>query len=848
VKPLWLVVLLSAPAAAQESPNIEARPKFTAPELKKRVSAPYPPEALKLGLSGTVTLDIELDETGKVQNVTVVEKAGHGFDEAALAAVKQFEFTPARSDGSPIPSRVTYAYKFILQEKPVEKRDETVRLKGGVFLKGTRAPLVGGKVNAVGIQGVYTAEIDDRGHFEMKGIPPGKYKVVVIGPRANRYEHEETIGEKEALTLNYFIDPSQYTRYESTVRADVNREEISRVQLTTEELLKIPGTGGDALRAIENLPGAARAPFNSGLIIVRGGKPSDSRVFLSGAEVPQLYHFGGFTSVLPTPLISNIDYLPGNFSARFGRGIAGVIDVDLREPRRDRWHGSLETNLFDAGATAEGPVGKGGMMLAVRRSIIDAVLPALNIPGLQFTTAPVYYDYQAMFEYPVGGGKLRLLLSGSDDELKLAFARPQDQDPLLTAFGTHLWYHKLHIRWTRTVGKWSFFLQNSTGFTGQSGQLGRSLNFNIWSVGTDFRLEARYALSRHLKLLAGIDTQYANVHLGARIPAPPREGQLPSPISAATLVPVDEVLDVNNIGAFVEAQWKPLDRLVITPGLRLDYYSPLVRLSFDPRLTMRFQLAKYTWIKAGIGHFSQDPQPPDYDPNFGNPRLGPEHAIHAALTLEQGLWVGLMLEVTGFYKHLYDLVASSDNLIQRDGKPSAERVGGDGIGRIYGGEVLLRQMMSKWFFGWISYTLMRSERKDCPSCNWRLFDFDQTHILIIAAHAYLPKGWEVGIRFRYISGNPYTPNYGGWYDADTDVYAPARGLTNTARLDAYHQLDLRIDKTFLFKSWLLKIYLDIQNVYSHQNPELNQPSYDFTRNQPVTGLPIIPALGIRSEF
>src|SRR5207244_2233420 len=112
-------------------------------------------------------------------------------------------------------------------------------------------------------------------------------------------------------------------------------------------------------------------------------------------------------------------------------------------------------------------------------------------------------------------------------------------DPLLSAFGTHIYYHKAQLRWTRTVGKWSFFVQNATGVTGQSGTLGTALNFDVFSVGTDFRVEARYAFSRRLKFLAGVDTQYANVHLAARIPAPPHEGQLPSPISATNLIPVD---------------------------------------------------------------------------------------------------------------------------------------------------------------------------------------------------------------------------------------------------------------------------------------------------------------------
>src|SRR5205814_2537681 len=109
---------------------------------------------------------------------------------------------------------------------------------------------------------------------------------------------------------------------------------------------------------------------------------------------------------------------------------------------------------------------------------------------------------------------------------------------------------------------------------------------------------------------------------------------------------------------------------------------------------------------------------------------------------------------------LFDLVAPSDKYVVRDGETVAERKASIGTGRIYGGELLLRQSVSKWFFGWISYTIMRSERKDCASCAWRLFDFDQTHVLVLAVHAYLPRGFEVGLRFRYITGNPYTPAYG----------------------------------------------------------------------------------------
>jgi hypothetical protein len=720
-------------------------------------------------------------------------------------------------------------------------------LRGGVFVKGTRAPLADAIVIAVAGELQERATVDAGGHFELT-LAPGNWHLVINAPKVRRFEIDETLAPSQLLTVTYWIDPSQSTRYESTVRADLNREEISRQTLTTEELVKMPGTMGDALRAIENLPGVGRAPFNSGLIIVRGGKPTDSRVFLAGAEVPQLYHFGGFTSVFPTQLVDHVDYFPGNFGVRYGRAIAGAIDVDLREPKRDRIHAALETDLFDTGGMIEGPVGRGSFALAARRSYIDVVLSAIRVPGLTFTTAPVYYDYQGIFEYPLGGGRFRALISGADDQLVLSFSRPQDADPAISAFGTHIWYHKLQLRWTRTVGNWSVYLQNSTGLQGQSGKLGRTLDFDVFAVGSDTRVEARWQPSRKFRLLVGADSQYGNVGIAADIPPPPQEGQIPGPLSATPSVHEQEKLNVGNLGIYAEAVWKPTARFTMTPGLRFDYFSALSRQAFNPRLTARYQVSPFTWIKGGIGVFSQDPQAPDYDPNFGNPRLRPESALHYALTVEQGIWPGLMAEVTGFYKDLWDLVAPSSNLLQENGQAVPERKSNDARGRIYGGELLLRQAVSKWFFGWISYTLMRSERKDCASCEWRLFDFDETHILIIAAHAYLPKGFEVGARFRYMTGYPYTAAYGGWYDADVDVYSPAQGPVNTGRLAAFNQLDVRFDKTFIFRRWILKVYLDITNIYNNQNVEVNQPNYDFTRRAALTGLPIIPSFGIRSEL
>lgn len=853
-----------AQSSQERAPVTEGRPKFSPPVLLRRVAAQYPKEALAAGLAGTVVLEFNVDEHGKVDNVVVKQGAGHGLDEAALAAVRQFEWKPAMNDRTPVPARVTYAYKFVLRQggeasaqpgpdrMPPSGPAPKVVLEGSVLLRGSRAPVAHGRVIAVPAETAalrQETETDDAGHFSL-ALAPGRYRMIVNGPGATRFEAAERLGARERVIVHYYLEPSQYGRYQSIVRADLNREEISRRTLSTEELVKMPGTMGDALRAIENLPGVARAPFNSGLIIIRGGKPTDSRVLMAGAEIPQLYHFGGFTSTVPTQLIDHVDYLPGNFGVRYGRAIAGAIDVDLREGKRDRLHGAGETNLFDTGLMLEGPVGKGSFVVAARRSYIDAVLAA-TLPasaGLRFTTAPVYYDYQAILDYPLWKGRFRAFAFGSDDQLRFTFSRPQDSDPQLTDFATHILYHRLQLRWMRSAGSWQLSAQNSTGYNGTTGRLGRTLAFDVGVIESDTRAEARYSGWNRLKLLLGVDTQYATVSLAADVPTPIREGEIPSPLSTLRKEHAHEVLNIFNAGLYAEAVWKPNVRLTLTSGLRLDYFSALRRLAFNPRLTARLELGSLTTLKAGVGLFSQDPQPPDFDPNFGNPKVRPESAVHYGVTLERALFPGAVLEATGFYKQLYDLIAPTQNYVMRGGAAIPERVTNAGSGRVYGLELLARQSLSRWFFGWVSYTLMRSERRDCSSCPVRLFDFDQTHVLVFALHAYLPRGFEAGLRFRYISGFPYTPAHGGFYDADADVYAPAKALVNTARLAAFNQLDLRIDKTFLFERWQLKVYLDLTNVYNNANQEQIQYSFDYTRAAPVTGLPIIPSFGVRGEF
>jgi hypothetical protein len=239
-------------------------------------------------------------------------------------------------------------------------------------------------------------------------------------------------------------------------------------------------------------------------------------------------------------------------------------------------------------------------------------------------------------------------------------------------------------------------------------------------------------------------------------------------------------------------------------------------------------------------------------------------ALHVLAGVSVKITGTLSCEVVGFYKKLggFGSIDSHDpahpawsstygNLITRNEAPTpplARALVQEGEGRSYGGQILLRQQLLKGFFGWITYSLSRSERKDHLDRDWRLFDFDQTHVLgVVASYEY--RGWVAGVRFRYTTGVPRTPVTGAFYDGRGDQYQPVFGKQNSIRIPDFVQLDLRLEKTFTFRRGVqLNVYVDVQNVTNRANPEEIVYSYDFTKRAFITGLPTLAVLGARVQW
>ncbi len=880
------------PDQAQPSASVEAKKLTKVPKQTKFVEAEYPKEAFDKNIEADVVLLLDIDAEGKVESVAITEPAtpaGMGFDEAAMLAAQQFEFEPAELDGKKLAVQIGYKYKFRVKAKappppppeapgtPAPEGTQPVapppaapaatpaaasiaNFAGILRERGTRLPLPGLLVTVFRDDGEkplgFEATTDSTGAFTFFDLTPGEWKVLIEAPGFYPYRTTETIKVRERVDVVYFIERGSYNPYDVTITATRPRKEVSRTVISAQELDKVPGTFGDPLAVVQNFAGVARPPPLTGLLIIRGSAPQDSKIFVEGAEIPLIYHFGALRTVLPVGVIDSLEFYPGNFSPSYGRATGGVVDVRIKKLQPKKVGGYVDVNLFDSGLYLEAPLGdKGGFAIAARRSYIDFLLNAA-VPSdapINLITAPRYYDYQLLGNYrPAPAHDIRVLFFGSDDRLELLFKNPGALTAQITnnslSFSTTFYRSLITYNFipNDTVEN-SFKISQGRNWVNASfGQLEFDLNTYVSQV----RDTLRWKLGERLTLVSGVDLLFNETSVFVRAPLPPQEGTPPGPPDLANTRTTDRkgVLTFSP-AAYLEAEVKPIPKLLILPGLRFDYLGLSKESVVEPRITGRWSVTEQTTLKGGVGLFAQDPTPDQVDPSFGNPGLKSEKALHYSAGIEYKPRPYVTLDATAFYKDIYNLVSRTDRTVtDANGLPHALLYDNGGRGRAIGLELVARHDFTNNFSGWLAYTLSRATRRDSGATAWRLFDFDQTHILTVLGSYQLPRNWQVGGRFRLVSGNPITPVTGAVYGASNDRYYPTYGAVNSARLPLFHQLDLRVDKRWIYQRWILGVYLDVQNLYNRPNTEDFDYNFNFRKSNPQQGLPILPILGIRGEL
>lgn len=612
------------------------------------------------------------------------------------------------------------------------------------------------------------------------------------------------------------------------------------------ELQRVPGTGGDIVRALTVMPGVVnqQLPVGYSGVAIRGASPQDSKVFIDNFEVPILFHGIGFRAVTPVETIESLEFIPGGFDVAYGRASSGIVKLTTRRGGEERSQ-QAEVSLLDGGVLARGSAGTDTQyMLAVRRSTIDLVVPAV-LPDdidLSLTTVPRYWDGQVRVDHRLGDA-WDLTLSGlaTDDIFELVGSR--DESASEKRFFNRTRFARVTANAHYHDGPWTADLALS-GLQQQFVlELGAFQYIRLDKTELTPRVEVRRTVSdaaglSNVVLRAGAEAPVGRWTADVRFPREPREGE-----------PMDSEFDDRDISTSVTADlWTPNaaawtaleadlqeETIRTTLGLRIDRFGRSGDTVVQPRgeLAWRFATAWTARLSAGV--FAR---PPEYQSELLARTARAERSLQTIAGLQWQPREGLRAQASLYYTDRWSLITTED--------PLAGTLGNRGRGRSLGGEILTTLRQGPWF-AWLAYSLSRSERIDRPGEATRLFSYDQPHSLN-AAVSWQRGKWQLGGRFQVYSGLPYTPALGAVLDSDLNLYVPLYGDPNSERAQTHHQLDLRVDRTWQVGPVALTGFLDVQNVYANASIVSYLYSFDFSQRAAFRTLPIIPSLGVRGVF
>lgn len=718
-------------------------------------------------------------------------------------------------------------------------------VRGSVVDAVSRRPVPFAVVKLYGTDGK-GASADSLGQFAIAGVPPGIHRLAV-----------SCIGYKDMVSGEYLVSatlPPVVLEIEEdasmlggvTVSASPLRiDKVSPVSLHViglGEIEKSPGGNRDISRIVRSYPGVSFSPIGyRNDLIVRGGSPSENRFFLDGIEIPNINHFatqgatGGPVSILNADFIREVRFHTGAFPADKGGALSSVLDIRLRD-------GNVAANSFKAtlGASevslsASGHFGqRTTYQFSVRQSYLQLLFKMLGLPFLpnfidgQFKIKTRLTDRDELTVLGLAGiddMKLNTDEEGEDAEYLLSYL-PRIKQNTFTVGAAYKHYAGRNVT-TLSLG-YNYLYNSNLKYRNNDDSSPDNLTLDISSHEQKATLRAENrAYGERWTVAEGIEAYYARYddHSFRRLYG---SGGTADHGQTADL-------GIAGWGAFVSARYKTAgERLTATAAMRMDgcgYSARMARVwdNLSPTLSVSWRLVQPLAVNASLGLYHQLPPYTalgykDSEGRYANKSLRYMRVANANLGLEWNVSADVVAAAEGFYKRYSRLPLSVADGIPLSCKGNDYGVVGDerltptAEGRAYGIEASLRWQRPGLFTSVASLTLYRSEFRDagrggaCVPSAW-----DNRFIANVSGTFELPRNWSVGAKLSAIGGSPFTP-----YDEQKSSLVEAWDAQgrpyldysryNTGRLDAFCQLDVRVDKDYYFRSWRLGIYLDLQNV------------------------------------
>lgn len=735
---------------------------------------------------------------------------------------------------------------------------------GWVFERGSGIPLAG-----IAVSGDQRSAIGPDGHFQLV-LPMGSHAVTIEsdGPHLGATIQVEVTdaGTQEAVV---WLDRVWW--HNGWQPADEPRRHTFRRTVSSEELDVLPGTLGDPLRAVQALPGMARNAAWEPTLGARGSETANTQVYLDDVPLPMLAHLQVGRSVVNPLLVRNLELVPGALPVRYGDGVQAAVQLHTADVSPEPGlHGRVRMDLLDLAVATEGRISDAVTWQLGARTAWAPLLGNLGTVGYHIVRE--LQDQPSGF--PVGGTAdwlARVVWDTPTHRVTAGFfgaydlaryvepdeARAEPFDPYTPAergfWRVHARWDQHNVRARRTT--WVAFGGDQDLWTLGTVQLPydgvRTGRVRGWTL--DARREDVLPVAGH-ELTVGGSGRFRLVRIADAVSADPSQELRTGWVS---------------MGAYGALQIRPNRNTHLTPGLRLQVlgFGPTLALEPEPRLNAALGLSDAWTVVAGVGRHTQLPPPEMLVDGPLDATVRPVRSWQASVGIE-GRWAsGLGVDLSGWASSTAHqvgrareptLVGDSSLLTSQLAPPFDAIVDTAWFGpptrfdsraaRAVGGQATVRLQPEGRWFGWISATVGRTERRvtDRP---WLPDDSDAlVRLSAVVAH-HLPRHWSLSARYTGDTGTPYTPEVGVLsFDGDAATYDGLPQPNQVSRFAPYHRIDVRVSKTWVNLRSRTSLFLDVYNATNQRNAWVPEYTSDYTSPVVRTFVPILPTLGMEVAF